>query len=312
MKVVYMGTPAFAVPSLEALIKHHEVLGVLTQPDRPAGRGNKLTQSPVKVTALAHNIPVYQPENLRLENSRELRATLKALGADIFVVAAYGIILPKGILNMAPLGCINVHGSILPKYRGASPIHGALLNGDTTTGITIIHMDSGIDTGDMIVKHSLDILPGERFPSLHDRMADLGAVALLDAMGQLAAGTAPREVQDDGLSCYAPMLKKSDGHINWHWESQRIVNMVNAFDPWPGAYAMYGDAPLKVWGLEMGESAGDEAPGTVLQVDPGKGVLVKTGDGALWITELQGGGSKRMLATDYLRGRSVDVGALLG
>jgi len=313
MKIVYMGTPAFAVPSLEALAKsHHQVLAVCTQPDRPAGRGHKLTASPVKVKALEYGLPILQPETLHISESKRVRATLKEYGADIFVVAAYGLLLPKGVLNMPPLGCINIHASLLPKYRGASPIHAALLNGDTSSGITIMHMDIGIDTGDMIIKRELVVSPNERFITLHDRMATLGAEALLEALTLLENGTAPRISQDDSLSSYAPMLQKSDALIDWEWNTAKIINMTRAFDPWPGAYTMYENNPIKIWKAEpCYESANNAKPGTILIVDSAKGVLIKTGDAALWVTELQGDGSKRMPTTDYLRGRKIDAGIIL-
>ena len=311
MKIIYMGTPAFAVPSLEAVIANHEVAAVCTQPDRPAGRGHKLTPSPVKVKAIEHGLPVLQPETLRIGESKEIRAQLKAYGADIFVVVAYGLLLPKGVLNMPTLGCINVHASLLPKYRGASPIHAALLNGDEKTGISIQHMELGLDTGDIILEKSLDILPDERFPSLHDRLAVLGAETLLESLVLLENGTAPRIPQDDALSSYVSVLKKSDALIHWEWDTVRIVNLTRALDPWPGSYTMYEGNPLKVWTLEPMNWSGSEKPGTVLAVDPKKGVLVKTGDSAAWATELQGEGSKRMSAADYLRGRKIEVGAVL-
>jgi len=387
MKIVYMGTPEFAVPTLEALIKsRHDVVAVCTQPDRPAGRGHKMAQSPVKVKALEYGIPVFQPETLRLPrkgkpdpyhsatdcpetilncdlratkddrpcersckfdtssvdctrspaDSRTVRNQLKILDADIFVVAAYGLLLPKGVLEMPRFGCINVHGSLLPKYRGASPIHAALLNGDNVTGITIMHMAKGIDTGDMIVKKELPIAPDERFPSLHDRMAMLGAEALLEAVELLESGTAPRIPQDDAFSTYAPMLKKTDAIIDWNQPTDVIINMTRALDPWPGSQTMYGGKPLKIWrleaaahhsseirhsGLDSASGAGqalgirdgiEVIPGTVLAVDPTRGVLIKTGTTAAWATELQGDGSKRMPATDYLRGRKIEVGVILG
>lgn len=309
MRIIYMGTPDFAVPSLHALIhSRHQVVAVCTQPDRPAGRGHKLTPSPVKVKAMAHDLPVYQPETLRLEASRPLRATLRAYQADIFVVAAYGLMLPKGILNMPPMGCINVHASLLPQYRGASPIHAALLNGDQKSGVTIMHMDIGLDTGDMIHKRELDISPQERFLSLHHRMAHVGAEALLEALDLLEGDSPPRTPQDDALSCYAPILKKGDGMIDWNKNSHEIINLTRAFDPWPGGQSTYQGKPLKIWTVEAGTFEGAAAPGTILDVVPTKGVLVKTGDGALWIVEIQGEGSKRMATPDYLRGREIIVG----
>jgi len=316
MKIVYMGTPAFAVPPLDALVKsNHQVVAVCTQPDRPAGRGHKLTPSPVKARAVEYGLPVMQPETLRFAESKEIRAQLKSYDADIFVVAAYGLLLPKGVLNMPPLGCINIHASLLPKYRGASPIHAALLNGDDKSGITIMHMDVGIDTGDVILKKELTISPHERFPTLHDRMADLGAEALMEALTMLDNGTAPRIPQDDALSCYAPMLQKSNAIINWGLESEKIVNMTRAFDPWPGSQTMYNGAPLKIWRLDIDYSSWQSSPlqppGTVLDVDPTRGVLIQTGNGRVWVTELQGDGSKRMPAADYLRGRKIEIGAVL-
>jgi len=313
MKIVYMGTPEFAVPTLDALIKsRHQVVAVFTQPDRPAGRGHKLAQSPVKVRALESSIPVFQPETLRLAESKDIRNQLNALNADIFVVAAYGLLLPKGVLEMPKLGCINVHASLLPKYRGASPIHAALLNGDDVSGITIMHMDVGIDTGDMILKKELSIAPDERFPSLHDRMATLGADALLEALGLLESGTAPRTSQDDEASTYATLLKKTDAIINWNQPTETLINMTRALDPWPGSQTMYNGNPLKIWQLCKGGVFPSAAPGTILEVDPTRGILIKTGDAAAWATELQGDGSKRMSAADYLRGRKIELGAVLG
>lgn len=311
-----MGTPAFAVSSLNALVDAHDVVAVLTQPDRPAGRGHKLAPSPVKLCALEHGLPVYQPETLRFSDSKEIRAVLREYDADIFVVAAYGLILPKGILEMPRLGCINVHASLLPKYRGASPIHATILNGDKKAGITIMHMDVGLDTGDMIVKKELDVEDKERFASLHDRMAVCGASALLEALKLLDGGNAPRIAQDDERACYAPIIKKTDALINWTLDTTKIVNMTRAYDPWPGTYTMYDGKALKIWsahdaGSTLGDISPDIQPGTVIAADSQKGVLIKTGDGALWATELQGDGSKRMSATEYLRGRRVDVGAVL-
>ena len=312
MKIVYMGTPAFAVPALAALLdSHHRVLAVCTQPDRPAGRGHKLTPSPVKIKAIEYGIPVFQPETLRFANSKEIRTQLKMLGADIFVVAAYGLLLPKGILDMPPFGCINIHASLLPKYRGASPIHAALLNGDATSGITIIHMDTGLDTGDMILSRELAIAEDEHFPQLHDRMARLGAEALLEALRQLENGTAARTPQDDSLSSYAPMLQTANRIINWNLPAQQLINQTRAFDPWPGSQTMYNGNPLKIWRLEAAQCEAAGVTGTVLAVDPARGLLIKTGDSALWATELQGDGSKRMPAPDYLRGRNIEVGAVL-
>jgi len=303
-----MGTPDFAVLGLLKLIQHHEVVAVYTQPDRPAGRGHKLAVSPVKAAALAHGLEVQQPTSLR---TIDAHSQLQSYGADIFVVAAYGLILPKAVLDMPRLGCINIHASLLPKYRGASPIHAALLNGDSHTGITIMHMDAGIDTGDMILQKSLDILPQERLLELQDRMANLGAECVLEALALLGKGIAPRTPQNHDESCYAPMIKKNDGHINWNHSTQQIINCLRALDPWPGLYCMYNGQPLKIWGIEAVSSAPSDAlPGTILAADSSSGLLIKTGDGAAKITEIQPSGKKRMATYDYLRGQRMEAGAV--
>jgi len=327
-----MGTPEFAVPSLQQLLAHHEVVAVCTQPDRPAGRGHKLHMSPIKTLALSAGVEVLQPNSLRMskkpaddaaiqsnKNAKLIRDYLVELGADIFVVAAYGMILPRFVLDIPRLGCVNVHASLLPKYRGASPIHAAIKNGETTTGITIMYMDTGIDTGDMILQRNLPIGPKERVSSLHDRMAALGGECIIEALAQLERGTATRSPQDDSASTYAPMIQKSDGLIDWAWPTDRIINLTRAFDPWPGPYTMYKGETIKIWQVEKADtpeawqSENNDArknppPGTVLAVDPTKGLHVRTGDNSAWILELQASGGKRMKATDYLRGRAIVVG----
>jgi len=309
-----MGTPEFAVPGLRELIRHHEVVAVCTQPDRPAGRGHKLTPSPVKVVAEEHGIDVLQPVSLRIRKGesndevKKYRARLKDYGADIFVVAAYGLILPKAVLEIAPLGSVNIHASLLPKYRGASPIHVALLNGDAETGVTIMHMDVGIDTGDMILKKTLEIFPDERFLSLHDRVAALGGECIVEALALLENGTADRVAQDDGASCYAPMIKKSDGHIDWSMYTAQIINRLRAFDSWPGVFFVYKGAVMKVWGIDAAEGVAGALPGTILSADAVGGLVIATGDGAARITEIQPSGKKRMLTRDYLRGARMEVG----
>ena len=325
MKIVYMGTPEFAVPPLEQLLTHHEVLAVLTQPDRPSGRGNKLKMSPVKTLALSAGVAVLQPESLLIKKTpkndaeveqnkkaKEIREQLSQLGADIFVVAAYGLILPKAVLDMPPLGSVNIHASLLPKYRGAAPIHAAILNGETTTGITIMHMDIGIDTGDMILQREIAIAPYERTPSLHDRMAALGAECIIDALAQLSAGTTNRTPQDNTNPCYVPMIQKTDAEINWSQPTARIVNQTRAFDPWPGPYTTYKGEVMKIWQVEKAECTEDVPPGTILAIDPAKGFLVRTVDGGAWILEMQAPGGKRMPTKDYLRGRNIDIGVTLG
>jgi len=307
-----MGTPEFAVPPLKRLLAHHDVLAVLTQPDRPAGRGHKLQMSPVKALALEAGAQVLQPETLLITKQNQtakcIRDYLEKMNADIFVVAAYGLILPKAVLNMPRLGCVNIHASLLPKYRGAAPIHMAIKDGETVTGITIMQMDAGIDTGDMILQRQLSISPGERTPQLHDRMAALGGECIIEALAMIEAGTATYTPQDDSASSYAPMIKKTDGLINWAWPTAQIINLTRAFDPWPGPYTLYKDAIIKIWKVEEAHTSESAPPGTILLADPSKGILVCTGSGGAWILELQATGGKRMTAADYLRGRSMEVG----
>jgi methionyl-tRNA formyltransferase len=313
MKIVFMGTPAFAVPALEALVAapEHSVAAVLCQPDRPVGRKAVIAPGPVKAFALSQGIPVFQPETLKLEHSKEIRAQLKALQADIFIVAAYGLILPKGILAMPPLGCVNIHGSLLPRYRGAAPVHAAIANGDTETGVTIMHMDAGMDTGDIILKSTMPIGADEGFESVYTRMGALGADALLQALAQMAAGTATRQKQDDAQATYAPQLTRADGRIDWARPAREIFDKIRAYRPWPGCFAMYGEETIKISLSTCVDSTQVEspAPGTILQSD--NKLLVATGHGVLEILELQAMGSRRMPAADFLRGRRLEAGALL-
>jgi methionyl-tRNA formyltransferase len=300
-----MGTPQFAVPVLDALIKTHEVCQVLTQPDRPSGRGQRLTSSPVKQAALAAGLPVWQPETLK---KKSIRLQLQDLNADAFVVAAYGLMLTQPILDTPPLGCINVHGSLLPAYRGAAPMQRAMMNGDACTGITIMYMNKGMDTGDMLLQRETSIHPDESFAALHDRMADLGAACLLEALAQIQDGVAVRTPQDDALATYAPPITKADGLIDWRLPSHRIKNLIRALDPWMGAYTLLDGRPFKIWQCEIadegtdGTAAGQKPPGTVLGTDNLRGIRIQTGDGALWLTQVQANGKKRMNAADFLRG----------
>ena len=313
MKIIFMGTPAFAVPCLNAIAKRHEVVGVCTQPDRPSGRGHKLQASPVKEAALAHGFPVFQPETLRLsdDNAKETRAQLEALGADIFVVAAYGLLLPKGVLAMPAHGCINVHASLLPKYRGASPIHSAILNGDPETGITIMQMDTGLDTGDIILQKSLPIPPTETITELHDKMTELGAEALLEALAQIENGTAIRTPQDNALATHSPLIKKSDGEINFADTTEKILNQIRALNPWPGCFTTYDGDVLKIWKAEPFCEAETPSKDGVKGQCPLQGrvdgvptnLIFKTSDGAIKAIEVQAAGKKRMSAEEFLRGR---------
>jgi len=309
MKIVFMGTPDFAVPILETLAKHHDILAVVCQPDRPKGRGHGVVYPPVKESALRLNLPVHQPEKVR--GNDVFFEELKKLDADIFVVVAYGQILPTRILKIPPLGCVNIHASLLPKYRGAAPMQRAILNGDRETGVTIMYMDKGMDTGDMILKESMPINDCDRFAEIHDKMADLSCKCILDALKLIETGNAPRVPQDNNKATYAAMLSKDEGYVNWNKPSLEIVNQVRALDPWPGTYTYYDGQVLKIWECSIWDSAEQSAkPGTVLESQGH--LLVKTGDGALSITMLQAQGAKRMNTADYLRGRKIELGAILG
>ena len=308
MRILFMGTPDFAVPILKTLAQKYQVLAAVTQPDRPKGRGRGVMFSPVKECALSLGLPVLQPEKAREDNFIE---TITALEADVFVVVAYGQILPTRILQIPPLGCINIHASLLPRYRGAAPMQRAILNGDPVTGITVIYMDKGIDTGDMILKKSLPIEESDRFVDVHDKMAALSCECIVRALEQIKAGTAVREPQNPEEATYAPVLKKEDGRINWNCTTTRIINQMRALDPWPGTYTYHEGQVLKIWDCVSWEgSKPDAKPGEVLEAK--EHLLVKTGDGALSITELQGQGGKRMRSEDYLRGRGIAVGTVLG
>jgi len=321
-----MGTPDFAVPILKSLAKvknteineesagYHEVVAVVTQPDRPKGRGHGVQFSPVKQCALEMGLPVLQPTKMRAEGVAEV---LKAVGADVFVVVAYGQILPVNILEIPPLGCINIHASLLPKYRGAAPMQRAILNGDTTTGVTIMYMDKGMDTGDMILKKSISIEPTDRFIDVHNKMATLSCECIAEALIQLERGIAPREPQNHDEATYAPMLKKEDGLIDWNSTTLQIINQVRALDPWPGTYTFHEGQVLKIWGCtpvnEINNVTDNIAPGTVLDSKKSEfPLMVATSDGALSITEMQGSGGKRMKTLDYLRGRTIAPGTVFG
>lgn len=300
MRIVFMGTPDFAVPSLKQLIGDgHEIVGVFTQPDKPKNRGMKLTPSPVKVVALEHEIPVYQPTTLKAEEPFE---DLAALAPELIVVAAYGKILPKRFLDLPPKGCINVHSSLLPRYRGAAPINWAILNGESETGVTIMYMAEGLDTGDIISQRSTPIDPDETVESLHDRLADIGAQLLGETVTAIDAGTASRIPQDDAQSCYAPMLSRELSPIDFSRSAKEIHNQVRGLIPWPATTVEIKGEAFKIFAVEETDQISDKEPGTWLGADK-KGINVVCGDGrVLRILELQAPGKKRMRAVDYLRG----------
>jgi methionyl-tRNA formyltransferase len=289
------------------LVTRHDVPAVFTQPDRPAGRDLKLRPSPIKAAALALGIPVLQPEKLR---APEAAAELAAWEADLFVVAAYGQILPRRILDLPRLGCLNIHASLLPRHRGASPVHAAVLAGDTESGITIMQMDEGLDTGDILLREALTLAPRETAGTLHDRLAALAPGALLRTLDGLATGTISRVPQDHAAATYAPKLQKADGRIDWTLEAAALDRRLRGLSPWPGAHTTLPDGRLlKILDAVPGPGAG--TPGTVLSADA-SGLTVAAGSGALQILRLQAAGGKALSAADFLRGIPLAVGARLG
>lgn len=300
LRIIFAGTPDFAARHLDALLSSgHEVVGVFTQPDRPAGRGNKLTPSPVKILAEQHSIPVFQPKSLRPE---ENQAMVQALNADVMVVVAYGLILPQPVLSMPRLGCINVHGSLLPLWRGAAPIQRALWAGDSETGVTIMQMDVGLDTGAMLHKISCPILPQDTSATLYDKLAELGPRGLLETLEQLADGSAVAETQNDALATYAEKLSKEEARLNWQLSAEQLERCIRAFNPWPVSYFIVDEQPVKVWKAEVIAKAHGPQPGTIIQADK-QGIQVATADGILNIQELQPAGKKVMAAQDLLNSR---------
>ena len=308
LRTVFMGTPEFALASLEGLLASGvNLVGVYTQPDRPKGRGKKLAASPVKKLALEHEIPVFQPQKLRNPFAVE---ELQGLQPDLIVVVAYGQILPKAVLDIPRYHCINVHASLLPKYRGAAPINQAIIDGETETGVTTMLMDVGLDTGDMLVKMSLPIRSDETAGQLHNRLALVGRKALEETLHRLCAGTLAPEKQDDDLSCYAPMLKKEDGLIDWQHSAIDIHNRVRGLDPWPGAYTHLEGEVLKIAATTV-DTGSVEAAGTIISADK-TGVRIACGEGVLIVGELQLPGRKRLSAMNFLSGRPLFTGTLLG
>ena len=302
LRIVYAGTPDFAVPALQALLdSSHQVVAVYTQPDRPAGRGRKLRASPVKELALEYGVVVEQPESLR---DAEVQEKLAAYAADVMIVAAYGLILPQAVLDIPRLGCLNIHGSLLPRWRGAAPIQRAIMEGDGETGVTIMQMEAGLDTGDMLLKKSLPITEVDTAASLHDQLAELGAVALIEVLDGLSAGNIEAEPQDESLATYAAKLSKAEADIDWTQSAAQISRLIRGLNPWPVAQTIYHDQPLRLW---MARSiAGDTAgpPGAVLFEGP-EGIDVATGDGILRVMRLQLPGGKPLTARDFLNGRSL-------
>ena len=308
MRILFMGTPQFAVPSLEGLIEAgHELCGVFCQPDKPVGRHqNQLQPPPVKECALTHNIPVFQPVKLR---DGTALAQIQALAPELIVVAAYGRILPQEILDCPPKGCINVHSSLLPKYRGAAPINWAILNGEKETGVTIMHMAAALDAGDIISQVTTPIDPCETAPELTARLAEMGGKLRVETVSAIEAGTASRTPLDETLVTLAPMLSKELSPVDWARSAQEIYDQIRGLTPWPGAStdALTGE-PVKLWGAQVVEKHTDAHPGAILKADS-QGIDVACGDGlTLRITELQAAGSRRMAAAGYLRGHPITTG----
>ena len=309
MRVIFMGTPDFSVGTLEALVAAgHEVCLAVTQPDKPKGRGGRMQYTPVKEKALFYNIPVYQPKRVR---DPECVEELRKYKADVMVVVAFGQILPKEILEMTPYGCINVHASLLPKYRGAAPIQWAIIEGEKVTGVTTMQMDEGLDTGDMILKTEVPVTADETGESLHDKLAAAGAALCVETLKALEDGTAVREKQGDSPTAYAKMLTKELGNIDWAEPAVKIERLVRGLNSWPSAYTHWNGKVMKIWraAAEAAETA-DVQPGTVVSVEK-ESFAVQTGDGVLRVLEVQMPSKKRMDAGAFLRGNTMEPGELL-
>lgn len=315
MRVLFMGTPEFAVPTLKAIYEAgHHIEGVVTQPDRPGGRGKKLRPSAVKQAALGMNLPLMQPEKVSEPGFIE---QIRAINPEVVVVVAFGQILPPELLNLPRHGCINVHASLLPRYRGAAPIHRAVINGETETGVTTMFMDRGLDTGDMLLKASTPIYDGDNVGSVHDRLALIGAGLLVETLAGLPGGEIIRTPQDHGRATYAPMLGAADEMIVWEDSARSIFNLVRGMDPWPGARTNLEGKVLKIWRTGIlpdyflsNDEINKYSPGTVIKTGP-EGLTVATGTGPLLVTEMQLQGGKRLAASDFLRGNYIAPGTVL-
>lgn len=309
MKVLFLGTSEFSCPSLESLLESaHEVIGVVTQPDRPKGRGQKFAPSPVKSLAVAKNLPVFQPERVRDHSSLEV---LKSLHPDLMVVVAYGQILSPAVLAIPPRGCVNVHASLLPKFRGAAPIARAILGGETRTGVTTMLMDPGMDTGPILLTAETSVEESDTQGTLHDRLARMGARLLGQTLEGWEKGTLPPIPQDPSLATYAPKIQKEEGRINWQTPARQLFNLVRAFDPWPGAFTVWAGRILKLFQPRPLEEEAKEAPGTVAQTSA-TGLRIATSDGYLLIRELQLANRPRMGVSEFLRGYPLKPGMQLG
>ncbi|MGL5695308.1 MAG: methionyl-tRNA formyltransferase [Peptostreptococcaceae bacterium] len=309
MKIVFMGTPDIAVGCLQKIIdEKHEILGVITQPDKPVGRGKKMGMPPVKELAIKYDIPVYQPIKARDE---EFVQVLRELNPDLIVVVAFGQILPKSILDIPKLGCVNVHVSLLPKYRGAAPINWVIINGEEKTGVTTMYMDEGLDTGDMILTSQFDLNDEITAGELHDIMKEEGAKVLKETIDLIQKGEAPRVPQNHDEFTYAPMMNKTLGSLDFTKSAKEIHNLVRGVNPWPSAYTTYKDQTMKVWKTEVLAETSDKAVGTILSVDK-DGIKVSTKDNVLLIKEIQMPGKKRVLVGEYIKGNAIETNEILG
>ena len=309
MKIVFMGTPEFAAAALERLISEHEVCAVITQPDKPVGRGGKVKFPPVKELALEKGIDVFQPDKIK---SSEFIEILKNIPADIFIVAAYGQLLSEEILNMPRLGSVNIHASLLPKYRGAAPIQWVIADGEKETGITIMQMDNGLDTGDMLYKKTIPIEYDDTGESLHDKLAHLGGEAIIEALKLIEQGIAEPVPQDGSKSCYAKMLTKETGHIDWQKGAVQIERLIRAMYPWPCAYSYteeYGNVKILQAGVIDCDINGEY--GEIVHIDKKKGLIVATGDGFVLVEKIQISGKKAMDVPSFLLGNKIEIGLKL-
>ncbi len=307
-RIVFMGTPGFAVPSLEALAAGHDVALVVTQPDRPKGRGRRIEPPPVKVSAERLGLRVVQPSSMRDESVLQ---ALAAAEADLFVVVAFGHILRESVLKLPRIACINVHASLLPAYRGPAPIQWAVINGERETGVTTMIMDKGLDTGDILLTDRETISETDTAGSLHDRLARRGAALLGRTLAAFADGSIKRTAQDGARATYAPLLKKTDGLIDWKRPAAAIEPFVRGMTPWPGAYTFWNGVRLKVFKTDLSSAPRDVAPGTVLASPPGE-LVVAAGEGALSIREVQGASGSRLPVSEFLRGCRIRTGEILG
>lgn len=307
-KIVFMGTPDFSVPSLQALIETQEVVGVVTQPDRPAGRGRQLRPSPVKVAALAANIPVYQPKSLRKKAAAE---PLREWNPDVIIVAAFGQILRPHVLDLPPHGCLNIHASLLPRWRGASPIQHAIMAGDAETGVCLMQMDVGLDTGDVYTCRTTPISADDTAETLHDRLADMGAALMRDSLDDILAGKLSAQPQDDDRFTYAPMISKENGRLDWNKSADELDRLIRAMTPWPGAFTTWDGKALKILKAVPSDKTTSASPGTVLYDADVRQTSVATGSGSLILETIQLAGKKAMSAADFMRGRTDFAGAQL-